>query len=288
MSIEAINDVSKMRFTNSTTKFVLMALANYADGENYCYPGQTKIAEFCSLSRVTANRHLKSLEDNNYIRSQQYYRDDGGKRGKGYWLTLHNGKGLTEDTVTHVAESYKGSSGELQEDVAEVYNPCSGELQGDVNEGYSNNHQERTVNRTVSKEPSIEPQLFESLQTTATAELLDPLDPKTFFDIYNSMRGALSSVTAFNDTRRRKLKKLIKEHGEDALPLWEDAIREVTLGSSAKWWTENNLNLDNLIGKTVEKAEKWRHNQKQGGGGQVARDALRYYEALKGRQAHHA
>ena len=87
MSIEAIGAVSKMRFTNSTTKLVLMALANYADEWGYVYLGQKQIAEFCGIARETALRHLKKLEDEGYIYSQQFVRKDGGKSTKAYYLT---------------------------------------------------------------------------------------------------------------------------------------------------------------------------------------------------------
>jgi hypothetical protein len=46
---------------NSATKIVLLYLADLADEENSCYPGQDKIAEACGMSLRTTIRHLQTL-----------------------------------------------------------------------------------------------------------------------------------------------------------------------------------------------------------------------------------
>ena len=77
MSIKAMSAVSELHFTNSTMKFVLMALANSADDEGLVNIGPAEIAEFCSISRQTVNRHLKKLEDEGYIRYQRFHTLEG-------------------------------------------------------------------------------------------------------------------------------------------------------------------------------------------------------------------
>lgn len=42
-------------------KFVLVALADHADGKGTCWPGQQLIAEKCGLSRQTVSEHIRAL-----------------------------------------------------------------------------------------------------------------------------------------------------------------------------------------------------------------------------------
>lgn len=42
-------------------KFVLIALADHADGKGICWPGQELIAEKCGLSRQTVSEHVRAL-----------------------------------------------------------------------------------------------------------------------------------------------------------------------------------------------------------------------------------
>lgn len=82
MSIEAIAKASKVRELDSTTKFVLVALANYANDENVAYPKQQTIADFCNLKRQTVNKHLQILVKKGYILKQQRRFTSGANQGR--------------------------------------------------------------------------------------------------------------------------------------------------------------------------------------------------------------
>lgn len=45
----------------ASVKYVLLALADYADEEGVCFPSQKTLARKCGLSRSTVNSHLQNL-----------------------------------------------------------------------------------------------------------------------------------------------------------------------------------------------------------------------------------
>ncbi|WP_371346059.1 helix-turn-helix domain-containing protein [Ancylobacter sp. IITR112] len=62
MSVEAITWANKQRAGSPGAKLVLLALANYADEDGYCYPSQATLATVTEMSRDSIARHMKALE----------------------------------------------------------------------------------------------------------------------------------------------------------------------------------------------------------------------------------
>lgn len=62
MSYQALSWAFKQDISPSTAKFVLVALANYADDDGYCFPGQKRLAEDTCQSERSVRSHLASLE----------------------------------------------------------------------------------------------------------------------------------------------------------------------------------------------------------------------------------
>ncbi|MFL6285729.1 MAG: helix-turn-helix domain-containing protein [Pyrinomonadaceae bacterium] len=79
MSVFAAAWAYKQRIKVSGAKFVLVALANFADSNGYCFPGQHTIAKMTSLDERTVRSHLKWLEDHHFIRRSRAH-DDKGRR----------------------------------------------------------------------------------------------------------------------------------------------------------------------------------------------------------------
>ena len=48
-------------------KLVLLAIADHADGQGICWPGQDYIAEKCNMNRSTVNQHIGDLVDSGYL-----------------------------------------------------------------------------------------------------------------------------------------------------------------------------------------------------------------------------
>lgn len=67
-------------------KFVLVALANYADEEARCWPSQDKLAKQCGLSRQRVNVILGDLEEFGLIGIIPQTRDNGSTRSNVYQL----------------------------------------------------------------------------------------------------------------------------------------------------------------------------------------------------------
>lgn len=81
-----MHSASQLGALKSGDKYVLLALSNYADDEGYAWPKQTTIASWVNRTRESVNASLGRLEKIGYIKSEQTYRDDGGKSFKRYKL----------------------------------------------------------------------------------------------------------------------------------------------------------------------------------------------------------
>ena len=91
-------------------KLVLMALADHADEDGICWPGNAHIARKCNLSQRSVQRHIKNLIDNGYMTAHRRYRETGGQTSNRYVLnvegvTICHGGGdrLTRGDDTSVA-----------------------------------------------------------------------------------------------------------------------------------------------------------------------------------------
>lgn len=85
MSIKAINWAWRMEL-NSTVKIVLLALANWADKDNKCWPGINSLAKRCGLSRRSVINSLNILVKYGLIIRQNRYKDEIGRTSNMYTL----------------------------------------------------------------------------------------------------------------------------------------------------------------------------------------------------------
>lgn len=97
-----------------TQKFLLVALADFADDENSCYPGQELLARRICASRETVSRNLSRLAKLGFISREERRRSDGRRSSDRFVLHLdasvtnqHTGEGgddsasVTNDHVTN-------------------------------------------------------------------------------------------------------------------------------------------------------------------------------------------
>lgn len=77
MSVEAIKWAFDFEAKNSSEKAILLALANYADAEGRCFPGQESIAKKAACSDRTVRTVLADLEDRGIIVREERRRKDG-------------------------------------------------------------------------------------------------------------------------------------------------------------------------------------------------------------------
>jgi hypothetical protein len=81
--------------------------------------------------------------------------------------------------------------------------------------------------------------------------------PEDFLDAYNANRGPLPAALNLTDKRKRMVKRLVKEHGDESLPLLIEATKCV---AADEYWAQQRYGFDNLLvdGRVLEKAEKFR------------------------------
>lgn len=77
MSVEALSWAFQQEITPAAKKLVLIALANRADEDGYCFPGYNRLASQCSMARRTVIYHINSLLNDGIIEKQSRSRDNG-------------------------------------------------------------------------------------------------------------------------------------------------------------------------------------------------------------------
>lgn len=77
MSNEALTAVSKADIRPSGRKFVLMALADYADENWSCFPSVEQLAAYTSQGNKTVRDHLDALDEAGILTRERQRREDG-------------------------------------------------------------------------------------------------------------------------------------------------------------------------------------------------------------------
>lgn len=81
MSIEAINAVRRMEIRPCGRKFIVMALADYADENGSCYPSVKTLADYTCQGEKTVRDHLIALEQMGFL-TRERTRNDSGQLGQ--------------------------------------------------------------------------------------------------------------------------------------------------------------------------------------------------------------
>lgn len=61
MSVKVIADVWQHSQAKGTARLVILALADHADHDGFCWPSLTRIATYCKVNRANVSRNLKKL-----------------------------------------------------------------------------------------------------------------------------------------------------------------------------------------------------------------------------------
>lgn len=77
----------------SGRKFVLVALADCANGDGYAYPGQTTLGDMTGQSDRSVREHLEWLEEHGYVRRTIRRRKDGTRTSDAYYLPPEDSTG---------------------------------------------------------------------------------------------------------------------------------------------------------------------------------------------------
>jgi hypothetical protein len=88
VSVRALNWAFDQRGMHSTSKLVLIALANHADDNGYAWPGIDGIAERWGMHPRTVSRHIHLLGVDGYVTVSPRYRDNGSQTSNAYQLSM--------------------------------------------------------------------------------------------------------------------------------------------------------------------------------------------------------
>lgn len=97
MSVQALTWAFKQPITPAGLKFVLVALANYASEDGYCYPSQHTLSELTGQSERAVRGHLATLERRGFIRREQRRKAVGTRNSDGFFLIWSNRQNLPVD-----------------------------------------------------------------------------------------------------------------------------------------------------------------------------------------------
>ena len=90
MSIRMLDAAFREARVKGTTKLVLLALADHADDEGLCWPGNKRVMEKAGLKSDGALRaQYRKLEEAGILRREAQFREDGSRTSNRYWLELH-------------------------------------------------------------------------------------------------------------------------------------------------------------------------------------------------------
>lgn len=86
MSHQAVSWAYEQPIQPSGAKFLLVTLANYANPDGFCYPGQEKLGDDTGMSERSVRAHLATLEEAGILRRQFRYDRHGKRTSDGFWL----------------------------------------------------------------------------------------------------------------------------------------------------------------------------------------------------------
>lgn len=157
MSVQALTWAFNQQIGSSGAKFVLVALADHADVDGWCHPGQKRLAKYTDMSDRSVRTHLVWLEEKGFIKRVRRARTDGSRSSDGYWLVgYQRWSGRLDDQTPE-----DSATGEKQQDNRQI--PLSNRKNPPLQPEESAYHEpsvepsDRTVSESTAAEPPSVP-----------------------------------------------------------------------------------------------------------------------------------
>ena len=106
-------------------KFVLVTIANFADGTGSCYPDQDRLSAMTGMGLRTIRRHVQALEAAGMLTRAKRYRDDGTRTSDEYQLTTELPAKLAAGEAESLPAKPAGSEGSTTGQIRQDYRPNS-------------------------------------------------------------------------------------------------------------------------------------------------------------------
>jgi len=88
MSIDIMAAVWQSGPTNSSDRFILLALADRANHSGYCWPSYSDIAKRCAVSRPTVVKAISRLEAGGWVELEVRFKPDGSRNSNGIQIVM--------------------------------------------------------------------------------------------------------------------------------------------------------------------------------------------------------
>lgn len=174
-------------FGSPTRKVLMLLVADYADEDWSCYPGQATLAERTELGERTVRRLLAELEEEGWLRRERRQRPDGYRTSDRIFI-LRDGPSEQPATV---------AAPDLPANEAAPYRPPDAALPASV---------------AAQEEPSVEPPVEPPVLFRAPATIPPPrqghgpgwdLTFTAFWDVYPRKAGKAAARRAWDKALRR-------------------------------------------------------------------------------------
>lgn len=302
MSIYATNWAYEQPIKPAGRKFVLVAIANFADSEGRAFPGVGTLAKMTGQDERSVRRHIDALEEKGFIRSQERRRKDGSRTTDELWLqapaealnpaSAATGQSVRKSTgqnarLKEQPDNLSGTTGQFDQTNRTICHPSPDNLSG--HEPSFNHHYEPSLKKHLAADAAahaptppeqatesersqavtsqVQPSAGEGTQDTQPAageevppapRRAQPSAARRLIEVWNAHRGPLPEVESLSEGRRKAVKKLVRDCGDDvdrAAAVLADAAREV---AGDEFWISRRYGFDNLVpGKVFQKAEAW-------------------------------
>jgi hypothetical protein len=228
MSVEAmvaVRDLPKQGISlDPRNRFVLYALANYADDTGKCWPSYRTLEQWTGYTRRSIIRTMNELRELGLVTTEARQRDNGSAASNIIRLVFMDPQCQADTRV--VTHSHQGG---------DTVSPLELSLELPL-EGFKENVEKQQKHRVARKIDSM----TEDIENVVRA--------------WNENRGVLPRITTLNEHRKRRIIGLIREHDKEAATLIAAATKQV---SNNPFWQENRYTFDNLLtgGKYLSHAE---------------------------------
>jgi hypothetical protein len=117
VSVHAISWALDQKVSPTGAKFVLVALANYADENGIAYPSQARLAEQTNQSERAVRGHLATLERQGFIKRTRRHSKSGARTSDIYEISYRQNLPLAESATGNKRQNLPAeSAGEPKEE----------------------------------------------------------------------------------------------------------------------------------------------------------------------------
>jgi hypothetical protein len=247
-------------------RFVLYALADYADDRGVCWPSYQTLSEWTGFDRRTIIRSIAELEQAGLLYVEHQVRDNGSATSNRYRVLCVDPswqQGVVSKSHYLVSESHQGG---------DKMSPL--ELPIELPKNLPNKNQELMHVQNAKNEST---RSMSAKPTSVSNEYL--------LNLWNEHCDPLPRVTRLNGKRSSALNQLRRELGVEVEEIFCAAVLQV---AGDAYWVENGYGFDNLLrnGRVLEKAEKYKaHGRSTSGQRRMVTTAMRIAAAIGGTDA---